>query len=99
MFTFASPADLPVDLSWKDGHDQPDLGSPEAVKGGTINMWLQDFPRTLRYQGPDANGSFRRFIHDDNNLHLVDRHPGTGRLFRDAGRVLGRRGGQAHYLF
>ena len=81
MFTFASPADLPTDLSWKDGHEQPDLGSPEAVKGGTINMWLQDFPRTLRYQGPDANGSFRRFIHDDNNLHLVDRHPGTGDYF------------------
>ena len=46
-----------------------------------MNFWIQDFPRTLRYQGPDANGSFRRFIHDDNNMHLVDRHPGTGQYF------------------
>lgn len=81
LFTFATPADLPTDLNWEDGKDQPELGSPEAKKGGTVNFWLQDFPRTLRYQGPDANGSFRRFIHDDNNLHLVDRHPETGGYF------------------
>lgn len=78
-FTFATVEDLPAGLTWLDGTDQPELGSPEAKKGGTINYWIQDFPRTLRYQGPDANGSFRRYINDDNNQHLVDRHPGTGK--------------------
>lgn len=80
-FTFATPDDVPADLQWSDGSELPEFGSPDARKGGTLNFWLQDFPRTLRYQGPDANGSFRRFIHDDNNMHLVDRHPGTGGYF------------------
>lgn len=78
LFTFAEPGDVPDDLVWEDGHDQPEIGSPNAKKGGTMNFWLQDFPRTLRFVGPDANGSFRRFIQDDNALHLIDRHPGTG---------------------
>ncbi|MFP4282643.1 MAG: extracellular solute-binding protein [Opitutales bacterium] len=65
FFVFASPEDLPTDLEWLDGMDLPEPGSPEAVKGGIHYRRLQDFPRTFRLFGPDANGSFRPFILDD----------------------------------
>ncbi len=78
FFRFASPTDLPADLKWENGMDQPELGSPEARKGGTVTFWMQDFPRTLRFNGPDSNGSFRGYIHDENSMTLVKKHPITG---------------------
>jgi microcin C transport system substrate-binding protein len=81
FFHFASPADLPAGLKWEDGADQPELGSPEAKKGGEITFWLPDFPRTLRFNGPDSNGAFRAFIHDDNGMTVVKKHPVTGKYY------------------
>jgi microcin C transport system substrate-binding protein len=75
FFRFATPADIPGDLDWEDGSDLPDFGSPEAKKGGTFYTWIQDFPRTLRRFGPDANGGFRPFILDDVVMQLGRRHP------------------------
>ena len=40
FFSFKTPDDLPDDLVWEDGMDLPDLGSPEARKGGTFNYFL-----------------------------------------------------------
>ncbi|MGE0623683.1 MAG: extracellular solute-binding protein [Pseudomonadales bacterium] len=75
FFRFRSAADLPADLEWENGMDLPDLGSPEAKKGGTLYGSLADFPRTLRLFGPDANGSFRPWILDDTRMLLGRRHP------------------------
>ncbi len=75
FFHEATPADLPAGLVWDNGMDLPDLGSPEAKKGGTVFMSLQDFPRTLRTVGPDANGSFRAYILDDTQMRFARRHP------------------------
>jgi microcin C transport system substrate-binding protein len=75
FFHDATPADLPAGLVWENGIDLPDLGSPEAKKGGTVFMVLQDYPRTLRTVGPDSNGSFRAYILDDNGMRLTRRHP------------------------
>lgn len=75
FFRFRTPADLPADLDWQSGMDLPDLGSPDAVKGGTQFGSIQDFPRTLRYVGPDSNGSFRPWILDDVTLPLAGLHP------------------------
>ncbi|MFV8817332.1 ABC transporter substrate-binding protein [Haliea sp. E17] len=75
FFSFKTPADLPADLHWENGMDLPDIGSPEAKKGGTQYMALQDFPRTLRLVGPDANGSFRTYILDYNHVNPAHRHP------------------------
>ena len=30
-----TPADVPADLVWKDGMEQPEIGDPRAKKGGT----------------------------------------------------------------
>jgi microcin C transport system substrate-binding protein len=75
FFRFAKPEDLPADLVWEDGMDLPDLGSPQAKKGGTFSYFIDDFPRTLRVAGPDSNGSFRPYILDDNAMRFAQRHP------------------------
>ena len=77
FFRFASPADLPQNLPWQDGADVPELGSPDAIKGGTYFYYLPDFPRTLRFIGPDASGAFRSYILDSNALALCAQHPDT----------------------
>lgn len=78
FFVFATPEDLPTDLTWEDGQDLPDIGSPEARKGGTWHGRLQDFPRTLRLVGPDSNGSFRPYILDDTRMSFGHAHPQPG---------------------
>ena len=75
FFQFKTPAELPDTLIWENGNDLPDLGSPDATKGGTLYLALSDFPRTLRLYGPDANGSFRPWILDDTRMGLAQRHP------------------------
>ncbi|MDA0788703.1 MAG: extracellular solute-binding protein [Proteobacteria bacterium] len=81
FFTFATPADLPTGLTWQDGSHLPDLGSPQATKGGTEYARLADFPRTLRTVGPDSNGSFRPYILDDISVQLAHRHPDEFEFF------------------
>jgi microcin C transport system substrate-binding protein len=76
-FSFKTPADIPADLLWEDGMDQPDLGSPEAKKGGTQYHFMQDFPRTLRWLGPEATGGFRAYILDNVTMALGHEHPDT----------------------
>ena len=75
FFKFATPADLPADLVWQDDSDVAEIGDPDAKKGGTYYHFLPDFPRTLRFLGPDASGAFRGFILDYNAMTLVEPHP------------------------
>jgi microcin C transport system substrate-binding protein len=81
VFHFATPADLPKNLVWHDGHDVPEFSAPDAKRGGTFNFWIPDFPRTLRYLGPDATGSFRFWLLDDNIITLTQKQPNTGQYF------------------
>lgn len=75
FFSFKSLGDLPVDLIWEDGLSLAEIGSPDAIKGGTEYVRIQDFPRTLRTVGPDSNGSFRSWILDDTAVTIAHRHP------------------------
>ncbi len=77
FFTVSSPNAIPDDLVWEDGMDLPDLGSDQALKGGTRFGRIQDFPRTLRIVGPDSNGSFRRYLLDDVAMAFAHRHPNS----------------------
>ena len=75
FFIFKTLADLPTDLTWINNDHLPEVGSPDARKGGTQYGRLQDFPRTLRTVGPDSNGSFRPMILDDVTMGFGMRHP------------------------
>ncbi|MFN3236225.1 MAG: extracellular solute-binding protein [Pseudomonadales bacterium] len=75
FFSFKTLADIPTDLVWEDGSHLPEIGSSQATKGGTQYQAIQDFPRTLRRVGPDANGSFRPFLLDYTTMQIAHRHP------------------------
>lgn len=75
-----SPAEIPADLAWKDGLEQPDIGDPRATKGGAMRLYIQDFPPTLRPFGDNSNNSFRSEIYDDIDMGLVSYHRKTMEL-------------------
>ena len=78
---FADSRDLPEDLVWEDGSDEPELGSPKARKGGVMRMAIRrSFPTTLRVFGPNSTNATRRYIYDDLDIPLVRLHPATGRI-------------------
>ena len=74
-YSFKTPADIPADLVWEHGEGLSDIGSPQAKKGGTQYEFMPDFPATLRTDGPDSNGEFRRWLLDYTSLTLAHRHP------------------------
>jgi len=77
LFTFATPADIPTDLVWEDGMDEPPIGSPDAKKGGTFYYYIEDFPPTLRFTGPDTNSSARSWISGYYRFGYAHQHPDT----------------------
>ncbi|MBM69436.1 MAG: ABC transporter substrate-binding protein [Haliea sp.] len=81
FFSFKTPADLPPDLVWENNNHLPEIGSPDAIKGGTQNAAMQDFPRTLRTVGPDSNGGFRAYLLDDTGMTMAHLHPETRDLY------------------
>jgi microcin C transport system substrate-binding protein len=78
FFTFATSEDIPKDLKWEDGLDQPEVGDDRAIKGGTHTTTIPSFPATLRIMGENSNGSFRSAHYDDVELGLILLHPETG---------------------
>lgn len=79
-FTFAKPEDVPADLKWEDGMDEPEIGDPNAKKGGTLRDYILSFPPTLRVLGENSNSSFRGYQYDDVEMSLINLHPETGRV-------------------
>ncbi len=75
--------DLPQDLTWETNYDEPELGSPEAKKGGTFHSYIPGggYPPTIRACGREANNSFRSYHWDDIELSLTSFHPETGKVF------------------
>ena len=80
FFTFAKPEDLPKDLQWQDGMNEPEVGDPKAQKGGTFTYWMPSFPPTVRMMGENANNFFRGYHYDDVEMSLVSLHPETGNV-------------------
>jgi microcin C transport system substrate-binding protein len=63
FFEFFEEKDLPQDLVWETAEDGPEIGSPEAKKGGTLHSYIvgNAFPATLRTLGAEGNNSFRHY--------------------------------------
>jgi microcin C transport system substrate-binding protein len=90
FYHFKTPADLVQDtkgLTWEDGSDLPEFADPAAKKGGTLSLWIPDFPGTFRFIGPDANASFREFLLDYVAMTFVRPHPNVpGRMYPQLAR-------------
>lgn len=77
--THGNAAILPQGITWLTNDNDPVFSSPNAVKGGVLRSAILSFPMTFRTVGPDANGSFRSAVLD-NQLSLVNIHPNTGNI-------------------
>lgn len=84
MFTRATPDQLPAELrdpaGWTTDWDQPEIGSDDALKGGTYREFILDFPPTIRRTGPNSNNSFRSYHFDNIELGCIGLHPNTGAI-------------------
>jgi microcin C transport system substrate-binding protein len=81
-FETLTEADLPKDLKWENGMNEPEIGSPDAKKGGTYhsNFLSNAYPPNIRCCGKEANNSFRSSHWDDIEMGLVSLHPVTGKV-------------------
>ncbi|MGB1130973.1 MAG: ABC transporter substrate-binding protein, partial [Haloferula sp.] len=75
-------SDLPEGLVWETGMNEPEIGSPDAKKGGTLHTHIPGgaYPPTIRSAGKEANNSFRSYHWDNIELAPVIVHPNTGRV-------------------
>lgn len=72
---------LPAGIVWETNGDDPPIGSPKALRGGTFRVGMGSYPLTFRLVGPNANDAFAGW----NRLFtmyfpLVIRHPVTDRF-------------------
>lgn len=74
------PSDVPPDLVWEDGMNQPEIGDPAARKGGVFRRYIPTFPPTIRPFGENSNNSFRGDLYDLIDIPLVNLHPETMEL-------------------
>jgi microcin C transport system substrate-binding protein len=72
-----TPSEIPTDLVWLDGMEQPEIGDPAATKGGVFRRFIPTFPPTIRPFGDNSNNSFRGDLYDYIDLPLVNLHPET----------------------
>ena len=72
-----SADEVPKDLVWKVGMEQPEIGDPAALKGGVFRRFIPSFPPTIRPFGDNSNNSFRGDAYDYIELPMVSLHPET----------------------
>ena len=72
---------LPRDIKWETNNDDPALGSPKAIRGGTFHTSLRAYPLTLRVMGPNSNDVFANWNRPFSlDFQLVRMHPVTDRF-------------------
>lgn len=80
-FQFKTTSDIPKNLVWENGLDNPDLGDPRAKKGGTVRLWeIGSYPSTFRRIGPNSNNGFRSRLYDEIGIDSIGLHPVTGKI-------------------
>ena len=81
-----TPSDIPADLVWENGMDEPEMGDPRAQKGGVLRRHILEFPPTIRPYGNNANNSFRNDLYDLINMKLITFHMETMKLIPGVAR-------------
>ena len=77
----SAPVTLPGDIVWETNNDDPPIGSDQAIRGGTFNQAMIEYPLTFRLMGPNNNDAFANW----NQLFtiefsLIQIHPVTERF-------------------
>jgi microcin C transport system substrate-binding protein len=68
----------PADIVWTTNYDDPPIGDPAALKGGTLSTYMDAYPLTLRLVGPNSNDAFASWKRAFTMAFgLVARHPTT----------------------
>ncbi len=73
--------ELPSTLAWQDGGEEPEIGDPAALKGGTMRIVnAGPFPKHFRPFGEVQLSFFNFTLYKNVELQLVGRHPSTGEI-------------------
>ncbi len=80
-FSMKTIDDLPKDLVWENGMENPEIGDSRATKGGIFQNFITEFPKTLRPIGDSSNHSSRRYMYDEINMYMVNKHPITDKIY------------------
>ncbi|MFM2171245.1 MAG: hypothetical protein RI957_1474 [Verrucomicrobiota bacterium] len=74
--------ELPANLTWQTNLEDPEIGSPQAKKGGTYHTFFPGmaYPPTIRCLGKGGNNNFRAYHWDYIEMGLIGTHPNTGKL-------------------
>lgn len=74
--------ELPANLTWQTNLEDPEIGSPQAKKGGTYHTFFPGmaYPPTIRSLGKGGNNNFRAYHWDYIEMGLIGSHPNTGKL-------------------
>jgi microcin C transport system substrate-binding protein len=75
-----TPVTLPKDIVWETDNDEPLIGSPQALRGGTLNLGIWNYPLTFRLWGPNNNDSFASWNRAFTLWSLVAMHPVTDKF-------------------
>ena len=85
-FAIKQESDVPANLVWEDGMDEPEIGDPRANKGGVFNFYMLQFPPTVRPFGKESNNNFRGRLYDEIEVSLVGMHPLTNKVIPGVAR-------------
>lgn len=65
-------------IEWTTNTEDPPIGDPAAIKGGTIYSSMTAYPLTMRVVGPNSNDAFASYKRAYTmGFTLVSRHPTT----------------------
>ena len=77
----AEPVALPKDVVWTTDNDEPLIGSPKALRGGTLRLAMGAYPLTFRLMGPNSNDYFSAWNRSFTmGFTLVTMHPVTDKF-------------------
>lgn len=79
-FAFKDPSEIPENLVWENGMEEPEIGDPAAKKGGSFRYFWSSFPPTVRQFGTSSNNGSRGDLYDLIEVWLVHLHPVTGKV-------------------
>ncbi len=77
----AEPVTLPKDIVWTTDNNEPLIGSPKALRGGTLRLAMGAYPLTFRLMGPNSNDYFSAWNRSFTmGFTLVTMHPVTDKF-------------------